>query len=173
MTKSIFYIVIILVFFSCKNDGEKNNSNMSEQQVKETLIKVNKEAAEQESLQIDGYVTRRNLKVIKTGTGLRYQIYKNGNGEQASTGKRAVVAYEVSLIDGSVCYSTKELGPEEFKIGSDRVESGLQEGICYMRVGDKARIIIPSHLAHGLVGDFKKIPIRSTIIYDIELLKLK
>lgn len=171
--KNFFIIIIVLIFFSCKNESEKNNSNMNEKQVKEILINANKIAAEQESLQIDGYVTRRNLNVIKTGTGLRYQIYKNGEGEQASVGKRAVVSYEVSLIDGTVCYSTKEFGPEEFKIGSDRVESGLQEGICYLKVGDKAKIIIPSHLAHGLVGDFKKIPIRSTIIYDIELLKLK
>ncbi|OFY92470.1 MAG: hypothetical protein A3K10_04155 [Bacteroidetes bacterium RIFCSPLOWO2_12_FULL_31_6] len=169
-----FILLFILVgLFSCQEDEKKDNTVLNQHQVKEVLINANKAAAEEESLQIDSYVKRRKLDVITTGTGLRYQIYKKGNGEKAAIGKRAVVAYEVSLIDGTVCYSTKEFGPEEFKIGSDRVESGLHEAICYMSVGDKAKIIIPSHLAHGLVGDFKKIPIRSTIIYDIELIKLK
>lgn len=166
-------IIVGMLLFACNGEEQNSNVELDPNQVKEALIAANKTAAEEESLQIDGYVRRRKLDVITTGTGLRYQIYKKGDGEKAAIGKRAVVAYEVSLIDGRVCYSTKEHGPEEFKIGSDRVESGLVEGICYMSVGDKARIIIPSHLAHGLVGDFEKIPVRSTIIYDIELIKLK
>lgn len=166
-------ILVGILLFACNGNEQNTDMELNPVQVKEALINANKAAAEEESLQIDGYVKRRKLDVITTGTGLRYQIYKKGDGEKAAIGKRAVVAYEVSLIDGRVCYSTKETGPEEFKIGSDRVESGLVEAICYMSVGDKARVIIPSHLAHGLVGDFEKIPVRSTIIYDIELIKLK
>lgn len=166
-------VLSVMLFVACNGDSNHQQNTMSEYEVKEALINANKAATEEESIQIDGYVRRRNLDVIKTGTGLRYMIYQKGDGEQAKIGQRAVVAYEMSLIDGTVCYSTKELGPEEFKIGNDRVESGLHEAICYMRVGDKAKIIIPSHLAHGLVGDREKIPIRSTIIYDLELIKLK
>jgi FKBP-type peptidyl-prolyl cis-trans isomerase FkpA len=55
----------------------------------------------------------------------------------------------------------------------DNVESGLHEGILYMNEGSKALLVIPSHLAHGLVGDMNKIPPKSTIVYDIELLELK
>lgn len=171
--KSWCLILVGILLFACNGSEQNTDMELNPEQVKEALINANKAAAEEESLQIDGYVKRRKLDVITTGTGLRYQIYKKGDGEKAAIGKRAVVAYEVSLIDGRVCYSTKDTGPEEFKIGSDRVESGLVEAICYMSVGDKARVIIPSHLAHGLVGDFKKIPVRSTIIYDIELIKLK
>lgn len=170
-------VSIILLFFtvlSCKNDVQKSSlNNLSNEDLKETLIEANRIAAEKESIQIDGYVSRRNLDVIKTGTGLRYVIYHEGNGEKAENGRMAVVKYEVSLLDGTVCYSTEEKGAEEFKVGKDNVESGLHEGITYMKVGDKAKIIIPSYLAHGLAGDFNKIPVRSTIIYDVELVKLK
>lgn len=165
-------VIILFGCISCGNSGNEQ-TEMNHQQIKEVLIDANKVAAEQESLQIDGYVSRRKLDVITTGTGLRYQIYFKGEGKKAEPGMRAVISYEMSLIDGRVIYSTKEVGVEEFTIGNDRVESGLHEGICYMSVGDKAKIIIPSHLAHGLVGDFKKIPVRSTIIYDIELKALK
>jgi FKBP-type peptidyl-prolyl cis-trans isomerase len=166
---------MIICLISCQPDKKNKTSlnNLSEKEIKEKLIEANKIAAQKESIQIDGYVSRRKLDVTKTGTGLRYFIYHEGKGEKAENGKIAVVKYEVSLIDGTVCYSTKEKGTEEFIIGKDNVESGLHEGITYMRVGDKAKIIIPSYLAHGLAGDFKKIPVRSTIIYDIELIALK
>ena len=166
---------MIICLISCQSDKKSKTSlnNLSEKEIKEKLIEANKIAAQKESIQIDGYVSRRKLDVTKTGTGLRYFIYHEGKGEKAENGKIAVVKYEVSLIDGTVCYSTKEKGAEEFIIGKDNVESGLHEGITYMKVGDKAKIIIPSYLAHGLAGDFKKIPVRSTIIYDIELIALK
>jgi FKBP-type peptidyl-prolyl cis-trans isomerase FkpA len=40
-------------------------------------------------------------------------------------------------------------------------------------VGDKAILILPSHLAHGLVGDENKIPPKASVIYELELLSLK
>ncbi len=171
--KACLGFLIILVLFACGRNDNETKSTLNQHQIKEVLIDANKAAAEEESLQIDGYVKRRNLAVITTGTGLRYQIYHHGNGEKAEIGKTAVLSYEVSLMNGTVCYSTKTSGFEELKIGNDRAESGLHEGLCYLRIGDKAKIIIPSHLAHGLVGDFNKIPARSTIIYDVELIKLK
>ena len=41
-----------------------------------------------------------------------------------------------------------------------------------MHEGDKARFIMPPHLAHGLLGDNHKIPARAIIIYEVELIKL-
>ena len=42
-----------------------------------------------------------------------------------------------------------------------------------MRAGDKARFIIPPHLAYGLLGDENRIPARSIIIYQVELVDVK
>jgi len=53
------------------------------------------------------------------------------------------------------------------------VESGLEEGILLLRVGDKATFIMPPHLAHGLQGDGDRIPARSIIMYDVLLLKVE
>lgn len=159
------------LFFSCTDP--ENPNKFDEQKLKEPLIHVNKTAAEIESEQIDGFVKRHNWNVIKTGTGLRYFIYRNGNGETAKNGQTAKVNFEISLLNGNVIYSTKHTAALEFLIGESEVESGLHEGITYMRAGDKAKLILPSHLAHGLIGDLNKIPPRSTIIYDIELIELK
>lgn len=141
---------------------------------KETLIDYNKIIAKKEAHQIDKYIERRNLNMIATGTGLHYSIYDRGAGsETAKAGQVALLKFKVSLLDGSVVYSSEESGPQEFLIERDNVESGLHEGIKYLHKGDKAKLILPSHLAHGLLGDQKRIPPRHTIVYDIELLELK
>lgn len=161
-----------LLFLSgCTGKGE--GENIGRKQLEEPLIKINKTVAEIEKEQIDAYIHRHNWEMTETGTGLRYMIYQKGYGAQAKESMIAVISYEVSLLNGDVCYSSKEKGPEEFLIGRDDVESGLHEGITYLHVGDKAKLILPSHLAHGLLGDLEKIPPRSTIIYDVELLGLR
>ena len=61
----------------------------------------------------------------------------------------------------------------KYGIGKDNVESGIHEGITYLRVGDKAKLLIPSYLAHGLVGDKNKIPPRATLVVDLHLIRLQ
>jgi FKBP-type peptidyl-prolyl cis-trans isomerase len=62
---------------------------------------------------------------------------------------------------------------KEFLIGQSDVEAGLEEGIRLMRTGDRAKLILPSRLAFGLLGDGKKIPPGATLVYDIELVAQK
>lgn len=165
---------IILSGFSNCNSGN-GEENIDPNDLKQPLIELNKSQAQIESEMIDAYVKRHNWNVTETGTGLRYYIYKESEAESenAKEGQVAVVDFVISLLDGTICYSSKDSGPQEFLIGQDNVESGLHEGITFMKKGDKAKLILPSHLAHGLIGDQNKIPPRATIIYDIELLALK
>jgi len=157
--------------FSC-SDAPKELPVVDVKQMQEDLIEANKKALSQESVQIESYVKEKNLNVIRTKTGLRYTIYKDVEGENVQEKQEVLVKYKVSLLDGTECYNTDEK-PEFFTVGKDYVESGLHEGVQFMSVGDKAIIIIPSHLGHGLAGDLKRIPIKSTIVYDIELLNIK
>jgi len=96
------------------------------------------------------------------------QIVVHGKGKNAKNGDIVTLNYIVKLITGDVIYSSDDKGPLQFELGHSVVESGLEEAILNMRVGDEAIIIIPSHLAHGLLGDNDKIPQRSTVIYEIE-----
>jgi FKBP-type peptidyl-prolyl cis-trans isomerase len=68
-----------------------------------------------------------------------------------------------------LCYTSGNLGEKKFSVSQGGVESGLEEGILMLRVGDKARFIMPPHLAHGLLGDQKKIPPRAIIVYEVEI----
>jgi FKBP-type peptidyl-prolyl cis-trans isomerase len=131
------------------------------------LLKIDRE-------RIEAYLKRRNWQMQETGTGLRYMIYEKGEGEKIEAGDVVELNYEISLLDGSLCYSSDSLGVKSFKVGQGGVESGLEEGILLLSVGDKARFIILPFMAHSLLGDFDKIPPRSIIVYEVEVLqKLK
>lgn len=168
--KTLLIIIGLLLLFSCTEE-KKQVPHFTEQEFRDTMIKVNKKFVETENDRINKYIQRRDLEVTETGTGLRYVITQKGSGIQAKFGMIARVKYKVSLLNGTVCYDRTDT-VDEFLIGMDDVESGLHEGITYMHVGDKAILILPTHLAHGLIGDSKKIPPQSTIIYEIELVSL-
>lgn len=166
-------LIMLYTLVSCNGESVPATENQSNGSLEEPLIYANKKAMQEEKQQIDGFIRRYKWVMKETGSGLRYDIYYKGRGEQAKYGQVAVLRYSVRLIDGSEIYSSDQSGNKEFVIGRGGVESGLEEGILLMRQGDRAKFIIPSHLGFGLLGDQDKVPPKSTLIYDLELLELK
>ena len=133
---------------------------------------ANRILRQKESDEIDAYVKNQGWDMQMTGTGLRYLKLAEGDGDSARMGMKATINYRIKLLDGTLCYSSDSLGPEEFMVGRDYVETGLHEAIQTMRKGEKYVFILPSHLAHGLLGDWEKIPPLSPVVYYIELKSL-
>jgi peptidyl-prolyl cis-trans isomerase A (cyclophilin A) len=110
----------------------------------------------------------------KTESGLRYQFIQRGEGKKAENGKTVAVHYEGSLESGKVFDSSyPRKSPIEFKLGQGQVIEGWDEGIALLRVGDKARFVIPSHLGYGSRGAGGAIPPDATLIFDVELMDVK
>ncbi|WP_147678683.1 peptidylprolyl isomerase [Algibacter pacificus] len=110
----------------------------------------------------------------KTESGLRYQILQEGNGVKAEKGKTVSVHYKGQLSDGTVFDSSyKRNAPIDFAIGVGQVIPGWDEGIGLLKVGDKARLVIPSHLGYGSAGAGGVIPPNATLIFDVELMAVK
>ena len=110
----------------------------------------------------------------KTESGLRYQFIQKGEGKHAESGKTVSVHYEGSLENGKVfdsSYPRKK--PIEFRLGQGQVIEGWDEGIALLRVGDKARFVIPSDLGYGPSGAGGVIPPNATLIFDVELMDVK
>ena len=110
----------------------------------------------------------------KTESGLRYQFIQRGEGKKAESGKTVAVHYEGSLENGKVfdsSYPRKK--PIEFRLGQGQVIEGWDEGIALLRVGDKARFVIPSYLGYGSHGAGGAIPPNATLIFDVELMEVK
>ena len=135
------------------------------------LIRVNRYLVKNDADLIRAYTKRRNWTMETTQTGLWYMIYEKGNGSPVEKGKQVTLNYKISLLDGTLCYSSETDHPKTFRVSQGGVESGLEEGVLLLHIGDKARFIMPPHLAHGLTGDQNKIPSRATIVYEVEITK--
>ncbi len=110
----------------------------------------------------------------KTDSGLRYQIIQEGTGVAAQKGKTVSVHYKGQLIDGTVFDSSyKRNAPIDFPLGVGQVISGWDEGVALLKVGDKARFVIPSDLAYGSAGAGGVIPPNAPLIFDVELMDVK
>ncbi len=110
----------------------------------------------------------------ETESGLRYQIINEGKGAQAQKGQQVKVHYEGSLLDGQVFDSSyKRNDPIAFQVGVGQVIPGWDEGILLLKIGDKARFVIPSDLAYGSAGAGGVIPPNATLIFDVELVDAK
>ena len=112
-------------------------------------------------------------KMKTTESGLRYAIIKKGEGEFPSNGNAVMINYTGYLEDSTKFDSSVEREePLEFVVGTKQVIDGLDEGVKLLRVGGKARLILPPTIAYGNVA-LPKIPANSTLIFDIELLDVK
>ena len=110
----------------------------------------------------------------KTESGLRYKIIQEGDGKKASKGDMVSVHYKGQLLDGTVFDSSyKRKEPIDFTIGVGQVISGWDEGIQLLKVGDKARLVIPSNLAYGSQGAGGIIPPNAPLLFDVELVNVK
>ncbi len=110
----------------------------------------------------------------KTESGLRYKILKNGEGKKAEKGQLVSVHYEGALTNGQVFDSSYQRNqPIEFQLGIGQVIPGWDEGIGLLKTGDKARFVIPAHLAYGSAGAGGVIPPNASLVFDVELMDIR
>jgi FKBP-type peptidyl-prolyl cis-trans isomerase FkpA len=169
----VFFFIILTLFLNCSG---RKRPVVSEQEIRETqeaLVGVNRLMVQRDREEITGYLEQHKLNLQESKSGLWYGITSKGQGKPVQTGMRVTLKYNLSLINGTPCYSSDSLGPKQFLVGQGGVESGLEEGVLLLREGDQAVFIMPPHLAHGLTGDGDRIPARSIIIYNVELLKVE
>jgi FKBP-type peptidyl-prolyl cis-trans isomerase len=175
--KSSTLILILLcaaLLSSCRSKpGSDQKSENEVQDPSESLVKANRYLVMAEQEDINNYIRRHKWEMEESGSGLRYWIYKKGDGPKAERGKIAELKYKLWLINGDLVYSSETHGIKTFLIGRGGVETGLEEAILLLHQGDRARLILPSHLAFGLLGDEKRIPPRTAIVYELELINLK
>ena len=169
----ILSIVAILLVFSCKENTKKKPFSIDPNKIAEPLKTFNHEMVGVEDQQIDDYLTRRAWNMIKTQSGLRYFIYKAGNGLTPKAGQIVVLDYSIGLIRGEEIYNSKNDGKKIFRVDQTEEISGLHELVKYLKVGDCVKAVIPSYLAYGLVGDEKKIPNKATLIFDLQLKEIR
>ena len=151
-----------------KAEIQKYFSALEEKQRAEAakMAEVN-EAAGKQFLEENG----KRVEVKTTASGLQYEVLQDGDGEIPNAQDQVEVHYTGKLIDGTVFDSSVERGvPATF--GVTQVIPGWVEALQLMKAGSKWRLFIPSQLAYGPQGAGGVIGPNSTLIFDVELLKV-
>lgn len=112
---------------------------------------------------------KENVKT--TASGLQYVVEKEGTGAQPTAEDEVTVHYTGKLLNGQVFDSSVNRG-ESATFPLNRVIPGWTEGVQLMKEGAKYTFFIPSDLAYGPQGVPGAIPPHSTLIFDVELIKV-
>ena len=134
--------------------------------LQEKALRLNREAGEK-------FLAENGKKegVHTTASGLQYVIEKEGTGKSPSATDNVTVHYTGRLLDGRVFDSSVSRGePATFPL--NRVIPGWTEGLQLMKEGAKYVFFIPSDLAYGAQGAGRDIPPHSTLIFEVELIKV-
>jgi len=139
----------------------------------EDLKKNNSQSPNEENILLNSYLTNANINVKPTESGLYYIENQKGNGKKVKNKSKVIINYTASFVNGEVFDSSLERNePFEFECGKNEVIEGLEEGIMLMTEKGKATLIIPSKLAYGN-QQYKVVPPYSTLIFEVELIKIK
>ena len=114
---------------------------------------------------------RKNKGITELPSGLQYEVLKEGDGEIPKATDQVKCHYHGTLIDGTIFDSSVQRGqPAVFPVNG--VIQGWVEALQLMSTGSKWRLFIPSDLAYGSNGAGGAIGPHSTLIFDVELLKI-
>lgn len=170
----LFLLLIFFISVSCRPEIKKETDTTSEWS-KEHSVDYNREVNEREQLDILVFLKQHPaLNMDTSSSGLRYMIYKKTEGRKVKSGDNVSVHLKIELLNGTLCYETDSSEQFEYiKVGKSEVESGIQEGLKLMRIGERAKLILPSYLGHGLLGDRFTIPPQSILYIDLIVNEIK
>lgn len=172
----IFYLFLwmFVMLSACKRPQPNNpkNTNWSNAH----SVDFNQELSAREELKINTFLAHyRELKMQKSESGLRYMIYQKAASDLplAVDGQSAAIQVVVKTLDQKICYQTPKDEVEWLNIAHSEKETGIHEALMLMRKGEAAKLILPSYLGHGLLGDRQSIPPQSILYIDLKLIELK
>ncbi len=133
----------------------------------------NEQRAKEESDKLQEYMKANNLQIIPTASGLYFTETTAGNGKKPVEGDWVKVNFAISLLDQVPIYSSFEREPSSFEYGKIFENQGVSEAISMMSEGGRASLIVPSSLAFGAAGRGDIIPPYSTLLYDVQIVKIQ
>ena len=156
-------------------EGEKPEMTYDEakQVINDFFTQMQREVNDRNRAEGEAFLAENKKKsgVVVLPSGLQYEVLTECKGKKPAATDRVQCHYHGTLINGEVFDSSIERG-EPAVFGVSQVIPGWVEALQLMPEGSKWRLFIPSDLAYGENGAGGKIAPNSTLIFDVELLKV-
>ena len=105
-------------------------------------------------------------------SGLQYKVLTEGSGASPKATDSVTVKYKGTLIDGTEFDNSDKQPGGTVSFPVNGVIPGWTEALQKMKVGSKWQLFIPSDLAYGDRGMPPVIAPGSTLLFDVELVKI-
>ncbi len=143
---------------------------------KQAFLHWTEDFGDYEKVVLQQYIAEEKIEVEPTESGLIYIPVESGSGPKIELNDTITIHYEGIFLNGKYFDSTKRRKqPFQFVYGTEwQVIKGLEEGLGFMKEGDKALFIVPSKLAFGTNGSSTGIvPPFTSLIFKVEVLSVK
>jgi len=127
----------------------------------------------EEDAGLQQFMADNEKKLQEKPSGLMLIQDKAGKGKLPQNGDVVKVNFSVNTIDGQTLFSTFEREPMDITIGEPFDTEGFNEGITYLKKGERTRLIVPSKLAFDSIGRGQVVAPYTTLIYDVEVLDIR
>ncbi len=142
--------------------------------IKEKEDADNAKRLKEEPKRIAKYIKDNNITEKPQPSGLYYIEKQAGDGDSVQDGDLVAVHYSIYNLDNQLIESSYDYGqPLPFVYGGDQMIAGIEEAVGYMRVGGKARIIVPSRLGFGDITIDESLPANTPLVIDLEFVDLQ
>ena len=138
--------------------------------LKENMITANRYLVVGEDTKIDAYAERHGWKMERLEGGTRMMVTTPGHGELIAREDTVNIRYTMEALSGRKIYGERT---SSVVAGHGDPMRGIDQAIRHMRRGAKARLILPSEQAYGVVGDGGAIGHREILVVEMEVISEK
>jgi FKBP-type peptidyl-prolyl cis-trans isomerase len=171
--KSLIIILSLVAIVGCRSKQEATievDTSMQNPAMPQPAAQPHAEQAPPQAAPPTGepQVTGKHGDTVITADGLKWIDKTVGKGASPKVSNTVTANYKGMLTNGQVFDQSKE----PFKSPLSNLIVGWQEGMATMKPGGKRRLIVPPHLGYGNQSQ-PGIPPNSTLVFDIDLLKVE
>ena len=173
MKKLLLSFFTLTILFSCDSKVVQYPVSYSNDDFIKRSQERGKQLLEEEIQWFDTYKNQSDLKFNKTESGFWISNQGAKTSTTAKAGDFVRYTFQVTDLDDNVIYNYNEIGEQKAILGKTDLVRGLHAALQLIEAGNEAKVLLPSFLAYGGLGDNDKIGPNQPIIMDIKIIDIK
>lgn len=173
MKRIILTSILLTSLWSCDNQVIQYPVSYQNDDFITRSQERNKALLKEEIEWFNQYKEKSDKTFTKTESGLWISNQGTKSSTTASNGDYVDFTYQIYDLDNNIIYDYIENGNQKLILGKADVFRGLHSSLQLIEEGQEARVLVPSFLAFGGLGDNVKISPNQPIIMDVKINQIK